>query len=229
MKEKQFLFYAVDGAGAGATEGVEVELNTQAQQAGQIQRSTKPKAPDINVFSVIKGMKYVDIAKIITSHLKSSNKEPYKDRQAEANGFTRYLKSFWLADKSAFAFKGTPWYDKVPPAIKDWTIETLIEQQFAWSTHVAKSEWLAEFINVKIPIANGYARVRLFQYNRDGFVTGEYREYTNITVSDTLLSNAVERREKVEITPQQYEMVSEEELKVEDPKTPPAQAKKGTV
>lgn len=198
-------FYAPEGAGSGDDDGVVVELNTnqQATNTGVPARVNKPKIDDVNKFSFIKGIPYNDIASTIASHIVFTNQEPFEDRDAKANGYKRQLLCFWLRDKSASAFKGTKFYDKLPEVLKNMTIGEMVKRQFTWSKEMSK-EFLAEFIKIKIPIANGYALCRLFQYNNEGFITAEYRPYSSVKVTSSEIGNAVERQEAEELEPLQY-------------------------
>lgn len=225
----QLLYQAEKGGSGSLTyDDEDIDVPAGAQASTTIpQRKNNPPIDDINRFSIIKGVPLQEIGRIITSHLKSKNQEPFLDRNALALGIKRKLISLYIPDnlKNNQPFKDYgDKFGKLPEIVKGWTIGELIARQFQKSVRMVKAlNVQAEFFKKKIKLPNGYAECRLFQYNTGGFVTCEYREYEDVvelanTIGPATMPNGGKAPE-----------YADEEFSVEDntpaPPTPPAKGK----
>lgn len=128
---------------------------------------------------LIQGAGYTlqDMGSLIGPHINGQPEEPYPDRQNP----NRKLINLMINNPDTEILKGKVVQTVVPEDFKRITVAQFICAQFAHLKGIAEKH-KAKFIKFKIPTANGWAMVRVYAYNPEGYMIGEYRAYVKTQV-----------------------------------------------
>ena len=136
---------------------------------------------------LIQGAGYTlqDMGALIGPHINGQPEKPYQDAQ-NAN---KQLINLMLNNPHAEILAGKAVQTVVPDDFKKITVAQFICAQFAHLKGIAEKH-KAQFIKFKIPTATGWATVRVYAYNPEGYMIGEYRPFVATKVLSVTTGSA---------------------------------------
>lgn len=166
-----------------------ITQDTPAPTTGAVE-AEKPICPrEMLPFIQGAGMTFEEIGTMIGDHINANPDDEYPDRNDPTG--RKKLINLVIPDPTTEILLNHPVKTVLPVEFQRLTVAQFIVAQFNHLRHLAKKlGYRAEFIWYRIPRPDGYADVRVYAYNQEGYLVGEYRGFKNTKVTKTFIRPA---------------------------------------